>query len=162
MTCSTALNLVTDRVIKGRVYPALAKHEARPYTQAWREFGQHWPWTTPLRIQEYCQQHGVTIQIFDIDAEVPENTYYAICLGFFDFNIDYFELLHEKIRRRLQQHEIRLLFMYHEGDNPRTIKNRLDALVQHHQLHSDCYVFVSANTAADKLPGFVTFHDFEL
>lgn len=162
MTCSLALNLVTDRVIKGRIYPALAQHEARPYTPAWREFGQHWPWTTPLRIQEYCQQHGVAIQIYDVDAELPHNTYYAICLGFFDFTIDYFELLPPKIRQRLVSHEIRLLFMYHEGDNPRTIKNRLDALTQQHQLHSDCYVFVSSNTAADRLPGFVTFHDFEL
>ena len=37
-----SLNLVADRVIRGRIYPALARHEAVPYTQGWREFGQHW------------------------------------------------------------------------------------------------------------------------
>ena len=35
------LNLVADRVVKGRIYPALARHQAVPYTQGWREFGQH-------------------------------------------------------------------------------------------------------------------------
>ena len=47
--------------------------------------------------------------------------------------------------------------MYHEGDNPQRIKRRLDALRD-----SSWYVFVSANSAADQLPGFVCFHDFEL
>lgn len=162
MTCSTVLNLVADRTIKGRIYPALTKHEARPYTQPWREFGQHWPYTTPLRVQEYCQQHGVEIQIFSIEDELPANTYYPICLGFFDFNIDYFSLLPEKVKFKLFLGHIRLLFMYHEGDNPRTIKNRLDTLCSQHNLPASSYVFISANTAADQISGFVTFHDFEL
>lgn len=162
MTCSTALNLITDRVVKGRVYPALSLHEARPFTPGWREFGQHWPYTTPLRIQEYCQQHNVPVNIYGIDDAVPDQTYYAICLGFFDFDIDYFNILPVKIKQRLKNKEIKLLFMYHEGDNPRTIKNRLTSLVQQHNLHDDCYVFVSSNSSADKIPGFVTFHDFEL
>jgi hypothetical protein len=162
MACSTVLNLVADRVSKGRVYPALSTHEARPYTQAWREFGQHWPWTTPLRIQEYCQQHGVPIGIFDVDTVLPANTYYAICLGFFDFDIDYFYLLPPKILTLVKDSKVKILFMYHEGDNPLAIKNRLDALVYKNQLPADSYTFVSANSAADKLPGFVTFHDFEL
>lgn len=162
MTCSTVLNLITDRVSKGRVYPAGALHEARPYTPAWREFGQHWPYTTPLRIQEYCQQHGVAVRIFDVDAAVPEHTYYAICLGFFDFDIDYFDIIPAAIMKRLVADEIQLLFMYHEGDNPRRIKTRLDMLAAAHNLPVSCYIFVSANTAADQLPGFVAFHDFEL
>jgi hypothetical protein len=51
------LNLLADSVVKGRIYPALARHEARPYTQAWREFGLHFPYTIPLRLQEYCDHH---------------------------------------------------------------------------------------------------------
>ena len=47
------LNLVADKLTKGRIYPAFATHQGRPYTQSWREFGQHWPYTIPLRLQEY-------------------------------------------------------------------------------------------------------------
>ena len=32
-----SLNLIADQVIRGRIYPALAQHQAVPYTQAWRE-----------------------------------------------------------------------------------------------------------------------------
>jgi len=54
------------------------------------------------------------------------------------------------------------LFYYHEGDNPARIKQRLDQLLAVHQLPERCYVFVSANSAADAVPGFVYFADFEL
>ena len=156
------LNLIADQIVKGRIYPALARHQARPYTQAWREFGQHWPYTTPLRLQEYCNQHSVPIDIFSIHDVLPSNTFYPIGIGFFDFDIDYFELLNDNVQQRLRHGDFRLLFYYHEGDNPARIKNRLDTLVEQHCLPVDCYVFVSANSAADQLPGFVTFHDFEL
>jgi hypothetical protein len=156
------LNLIADQIVKGRIYPALARHQARPYTQAWREFGQHWPYTTPLRLQEYCNQHSVPINIFSIHDVLPSNTFYPIGIGFFDFDIDYFELLNDDVQQRLRHGDFRLLFYYHEGDNPARIKDRLDALVEQHCLPADCYVFVSANSAADELPGFVTFHDFEL
>jgi hypothetical protein len=42
---------------------------------------------------------------------------------------------------------LRVLFYYHEGDNPARIKNRLDEL-QQSLLPPNCYVFVSGNTAA--------------
>lgn len=156
-----ALNLVADRIIKGRIYPAITRHEARPYTAAWRQFGQHWPYTTPVRMQEYCIQHNVALTVFDIDSfEKP--AFYPICLGFFDFGIDYFALLPQKVFSRLIDKSIKLLFLYHEGDNPRNIKNRLDQLCANHSLSTACYVFVSANSAADQLPGFIAFHDFEL
>lgn len=156
-----ALNLIADRTIKGRIYPALARHEARPFTPSWRQFGEHWPYTTPVRLQEYCTEHGVDIRIHDI-YNYPDNSWYPICLGFFDFDIDYFGLLPEAVCDAVGSGKLRVLFLYHEGDNPQRIKNRLDSLIKQHQLPTQCYCFVSANTAADRLPGFVTFHDFEL
>jgi len=57
---------------------------------------------------------------------------------------------------------LRVLFYYHEGDNPVRIKQRLDALVAQHQLPAHCYRFVSGNTAARDLEDFVYFADFEL
>lgn len=153
---------LVDHTVRGKIYPALAQWQARPYTQAWREFGDHWPYTTPLRIQEYCQQHHVGINIYHGDRPVPPDIFYPICLGFFDFEIDYIGLLPASIKQRLEKREIMLLFFYHEGDNPYHIKSRLDRLCQQHSLETECYVFVSSNSAAASIPGFVHFVDFEL
>jgi len=155
-------NFVADRTIKGKIYPALARHQGRPYTQSWREFGQHWPYTIPLRLEEYCQVHGAKINIHELQSSLPENTFYPIGIGFFDFEIDYFELMGSAVRNRLKQHQLRVLFLYHEGDNPQRIKSRLDSLVQQHALPKNCYVFVSSNSAAENLENFVYFVDFEL
>jgi hypothetical protein len=156
------LNLVADQIVKGRIYPALAQWEARPYTQSWREFGSHYPYTVPFRPQEYCEHHGVKINIYQANDDLPRNCYYPIGLGFFDFDIDYFGLIGAALCDRIRQGHLRVLFYYHEGDNPVRIKHRLDQLALHHRLTLDCYVFVSANSAADQLPGFVYFADFEL
>jgi hypothetical protein len=152
---------VTDKIMKGRAYPALTTWQARPYTQAWREFGQHWPWTTPLRIEEYCRQHQHAVDLYTLDA-FPDGCWYPICLGFFDFDIDYVSLLPDACRMAIQQGRLRLLFMYHEGDNPSRIKQRLDSLCLQYALDPACYVFVSGNTSADRLERFVSFQDFEL
>jgi hypothetical protein len=153
-------NFVVDAMIRNKIYPALARHQAEPYTQSWREFGNHWPYTTPLRIQEYCESHGVRINTFAVDY-FPANSFYPICLGFFDFGIDYFDLLPVAIQSAVRDQNLLVLFFYHEGDNPERIKQRLDELIEQHQLPSSCYRFVSANSKANELPGFVTFHDFE-
>lgn len=157
-----SLNLIADNLIKGKIYPALARHQAEPYTQAWREFGQHWPYTIPLRLQEYCNQHQVPLTVYSIKEQFPPNTFYPIGLGFFDFSIDYFDLLSPAVRYRLSLGDFKLLFYYHEGDNPFRIKDRLDSLCKHHELSIDCYRFISANTAAKGLKGFVYFNEIEL
>jgi hypothetical protein len=156
------LNLIADKIIKGKIYPAFAKHEGRPYTQSWREFEQHWPYTVPLRLQEYCDHHAVKLNLLDLTSAWPADAMYPIGLGFFDFGIDYFELLPDRVRAELFWNHVRVLFYYHEGDNPFRIKERLDELCAKHNLRKDCYVFVSANTAAQGIPGFVYFNDFEL
>jgi hypothetical protein len=156
------LNLVVDSIIKGKIYPSLAQHQARPYTQAWREFGSHFPYTIPLRLQEYCDQHGVEINTFNVNEPLPPNTFYPVGLSFFDFGIDYFTLLPPEVFRAVYYNKIRVLFYYHEGDNPARIKQRLDQLVLQVRLPTDCYRVISANSAAANVPGFVYFNDFEL
>ena len=156
------LNLLADSVVKGRIYPALATHQARPYTQAWREFGLHFPYTIPLRLQEYCDHHGVKINIHHMHNNLPANTFYSIGLSFFNFGIDYFTLLPTEVFTAVYKGKIRVLFYYHEGDNPVRIKQRLDKLAENVRLPPNCYVFVSANSAARDIPGFVYFNDFEL
>jgi hypothetical protein len=156
------LNLIADRIVRGKIYPAFAKHQAEPYTQSWREFERHWPCTIPFRLQEYCDYHAVDIQLYNIEDELPASTYYPVGLGFFDFGIDYFALMSPLMRKKLRTSQLRVLFYYHEGDNPARIKDRLDTLAQDHLMPSNCYVFVSGNTAANNIPGFIYFADFEL
>lgn len=157
-----ALNLIADKTLRGKIYPALTRHEAWPFTQGWREFGQHWPYTVPVRLQEYCDNHGVAVNIYTVTDSFPNNSFYPIGLDFFDFGIDYFELMPVAVRKKLREEKLRVLFYYHEGDNPTRIKDRLDELSQDHLMPSNCYVFVSANTSARGLKNFVYFTDFEL
>lgn len=155
------LNLVADRIVQGKIYPNLAKHQAEPFTQAWREFGNHYPNTIPFRPQEYCERHGVTLNIYGIN-DFPDNCYYPIGLNFFNFDVDYFGLLPTDVFGAVFGEKLKLLFYYHEGDNPHHIKQRLDNLARVHQLNPNCYVFISGNSAAKGIPGFVYFADFEL
>jgi hypothetical protein len=153
------LNLTVDRIVKGRIYPALAAHEARPYTQRWREFGQHYPYTVPVRLQEYCDHHSVRLNINQNSTRLQ---FYPIGLAFFDFAIDYVGLIPLHIKEQIRLSAVKILFYYHEGDNPYRIKQRLDHLFDLHGLCAADYVFVSANSAADCLDNFVYFNDFEL
>jgi hypothetical protein len=116
----------------------------------------------PFRPQEYCEHHGVQLNIVDLNDVWPADAFYPIGLGFFNFEIDYFELLPPRVFTELWHSHIRILFYYHEGDNPVKIKQRLDELVAQHQLPKHCYKFVSGNTAARDVEDFVYFADFEL
>ncbi len=105
------LNLIADSVVKERIYPALAQHQARPYTQAWREFGLHFPYTIPLRLQEYCDHHEVKINIHFMRKGLPDNTFYPIGLSFFNFGIDYFTLLPTEVFTAVYERKIRVLLL---------------------------------------------------
>jgi hypothetical protein len=157
--CLMTLNLTVDRVIRNRIYPALTAHEAQPYTQSWREFGQHWPYTIPIRLQEYFDNHGVTL---NINQSTDRMQFYPIGLAFFDFAIDYIGLVPLHVKEQIKLGSVKLLFYYHEGDNPERIQHRLDFLTDLHNLPVNSYVFVSANSSADSLKRFVYFNDFEL
>ena len=149
------LNLIADRTVNGKIHPALAQTQDC-------NFDCYYPYTVPLRLQEYCVQHRVPLTIYNIEEQFPTNTFYPIGIGFFDFGIDYIDLLPSRVRDRLSLGDFKLLFYYHEGDNPAEIKQRLDSLCSKHDLHKNCYVFVSGNTAAKHLTNFVYFADFEL
>jgi len=156
-----SFNFVVDRVVHDKIYPHLAVWSAEPYTPEWRQFGSKWPYTTPLRIQEYCSLHEVKINTYSIN-DYPAGCFYPVAIGFFDFNIDYFDLLPPAVLAAVADQKLKILFFYHEGDNPYRIKEQLDALVVTHHLDATCYVFVSSNSAAKNIPGFVAFQDSEL
>jgi hypothetical protein len=66
------------------------------------------------------------------------------------------------VQDALRLHRLTVLFYYHEGDNPYTIRDRLDSLCVAWNLPTDCYRFISGNTAARNIPGFIYFPDHEL
>jgi hypothetical protein len=156
-----ANNFVADRVIRNKAYPALARWQALPYTTEWREFVQHWPNTVPAELYEHFNTHGIKYKLSDL-SNLTSGAYYTVGLGFFNFDVDYFALMTEVVRRQLRREELTVLFYYHEGDNPFRIKDRLDELCQNHLLPPNCYRFVSGNTAAEGIPGFAYFPDHEL
>ena len=149
------LNLIVDRIVNGKIYPAFAQTQNS-------NFDCHYPYTVPLRLQEYCVEHGVPLNIYHVEDHFPTNSFYPVGIGFFDFSIDYFELMSSDLRKQLREQRVRVLFYYHEGDDPVHIKDRLDELASNHLLPPNCYVFISGNTAAKSLPNFVYFADFEL
>jgi hypothetical protein len=159
---------VVDRVVKGRAYPNLARHPAEPYKQAWREFGSHYPNVVPAELINHCEQHAYPYSVTATSEYLHSNTtslhWYPVQWGFFSFETDYILLLPPEVRHILQNttHDLRLLFLYHEGDNPARIKQRLDQLCEQNQLSSDVYRLVSGNTAADTVKGCVHFNDHEL
>jgi len=136
-------------------YPNLAPPNLAP-----DKFDSTWPCTVPWRALMYFESAGIEIGTHLIDT-APNNSFYPVALSWFDHNCDYFSLMHEVLLARLHNATIKVLFYYHEGDNPTHIKTRLDQLCQQHQLPCACYVFVSANSAAQHLPGFVYFADHE-
>jgi hypothetical protein len=157
-----SFDFVVEHMARDKIYPHLARWQAEPYTMEWRQFGNHWPFVTPLRIQEYCVTHGVLINVFDINQPYPAGAWYPVAIGFFDFGVDYFGLIPEPAASAIRAGRLKVLFFYHEGDNPARIKTRLDNLVKANRYPIDCYVFVSSNSAASKISGFVAFQDSEL
>lgn len=159
---------VADRVVRTRAYPNLAVHAAEPYTPAWREFGQHSPYTVPAELITHCETHSYPVELKTTSEYLAgadtQRHWYPVQFGWFSFETDYIALLPPDIKAILQDttHNLRILFYYHEGDNPSDIKARLDHLCKSNGLSADVYRLVSGNTAADRLKQCVHFCDHEL
>jgi len=145
-------NFYAEKIINGHSYPALARYSAEPYTPEWRQFVEHWPFTTPNKLIDYCQEHQFK---YTINKNTP--AYYIVTLGFFDFTIDYFDLIDPSILNNYK-----ILFYYHEGEDPYLIKARLDSLCIKNNIDPDCYRFVSGNRTANNIDNFAYFPDHEL
>lgn len=125
-----------------------------------REFDHVWPRTTPLRLLRYFDMAKIKSKSHTVQA-APTNSWYPVALAWHDFDCDYFSLMSKLVLDRVRCQEIRILFYYHEGDNPARIKERLDYLCLKHDLPMHAYLFISGNTAADALEDFVYFPDHE-
>ena len=161
-------NFVVDRLIRGRPYPNLARHPAEPYRQSWREFGQHSPYTVPAELIDHCELHHYpyritrTAELSIIDQDKSVLYLYPVQFGWFDYLIDYIDLVPDPVKAHIRAGTVRILFYYHEGDNPERIKQRLDSLCIKNNIDKNSYRFVSGNTAADLIDNCYHFNDHEL
>lgn len=151
-------NLVVDRIVDNRPWPTL---QAYPRADVNKPWAQTYPYTQPVELINYCQEFSVAYALYTIDS-YPDDSYYAVHLAFFDFGVDYIGLLPDQVFDAVKAQRLRILFYYHEGDDPYKIKNRLDALCAAWELTYTVYKFVSGNTAADLIENFVYFCDHEL
>lgn len=154
-------NFVFDRRNDSRPYPNLAPMQDNPH-ESYAGLGDTYPYIVPCRLLYYAQDHDYPINISYIDQPIPPDAYYPVGIGWFDFSLDYFSLMSAEVRTHLRIKSMRVLFYYHEGDNPLQEKIRLDTLCRLYNLPLDCYCFVSGNTACVDLDNFVYFADHEL
>jgi len=124
------------------------------------EFDDQWPRTVPLRLLVYFDRANVITESFTVQ-DAPLGSWYPVALAWHDFHCDYISLMSSTVLSRVRNREIRILFYYHEGDNPAKIKQRIDNLCVKHGMPRDCYLFISANTAAAALENFEYFPDHE-
>lgn len=154
-------NFVFDRRNDIRPYPNLAPMMHNPH-ESYHGMGDIYPFIAPCRLLLYCQDHNYPMNISYIDQPVPNNAFYPVGLAWFDFSIDYFAMMSDVVRNLIQHAGLKVLFYYHEGDNPLQEKIRLNQLCTLHGLPVDCYKFVSGNTQAKNIDNFVYFSDHEL
>jgi hypothetical protein len=154
-------NFVFDRRNDSRPYPNLAPMMNNPH-DSYHGLGDTWPYIAPCRLLLYCQDHQYPVSISYVDEPLPENAWFPIGLAWFDYSQDYFAQLSFQVLDWIKKQKLKILFYYHEGDNPFKEKQYLDQLCAQHELPTDCYRFISGNTQAENIKGFVYFPDHEL
>lgn len=153
-------NLVYEHSWQGLPWPNLVPTQYQESDTV--RAGEECPWIVPARLLYHCREHHYPHQILYLDQPIPEGSYYPVGIGWFSFDVDYFGLMSYQVHDLLRQGRIQVLFYYHEGDNPYREKTRLDYLCDQHNLPVECYRFISGNTRADSIDGFVYFADHEL
>jgi hypothetical protein len=155
------INFCYDQLVSDSIgHPNLALWQAKPYTPQWREFDKHFPRTIPLRLLMYFDYNKIPYTVSTVN-DAPVGSYYPIGISWFDFSFNYISQLATQTIKRIVNKEIKLLFYYHEGDNPARIKTHLDSLCLSWNISPDCYMLISANSAADNMEQCIYFQEHE-
>jgi hypothetical protein len=149
-----------DRFVDGRPCPNLAQWQARPYTREWRQFSQQWPFSEPVHFFEYLDRCDISYQLVSC-AESDRTTLYPISISYFDFGVNWFDIMPDSILDRLRAKSLTVWFLYSEGDNPARIKKHLDQQARNHNIDTELILFTSANSAATSIAGASYFVDDE-
>ena len=150
-----------DKIIKDKPYPNLATHNTKPYTQAWREFSSKHPYSEPPNLLEFMDYNNVPYEIVPF-AKTDNDTFYIIAISWFDFSVDWFALMSDKIINKVKKNKLKILLYYWEADNPYRIQEHISKQANEHGIPIDQIKFISGNSEANKIPNFFHFIDDEL
>ena len=112
------------------------------------------------RILYYLHQCRIPQQIVST-ADAPAGSWYPVVLGWFNFSTDYLAMISPAAHKRIQQKQMRLVFTYHEGDNPARMRARIDQLCANHAIDPAMVWLISGNSSADSVPGCVYWPELE-
>ena len=163
-TARNDANMVTfafDSFVNGVPYPNLAILDAWPGTPAWREFANNYPYSEPVHFLEYLKQENVEFEAVNVNS-APNTAIYPISVSFFDFTVNWFELMPKTTLNRIKNKDLKVWFLYSEGDNPFLIKKHLVLQCKQSGIEWGQIHFTSANTAAEQIDNFSYFADDEM
>lgn len=149
-----------DRVVNNKPYPNLARWQAQPYTPEWWQFSRQWPYSEPVHFFEYLDRAGIEYRLVEW-TQATRETLYPISLSYFDFSINWFELLPPFIREKLRTKSLTLWFFYSEGDNPQRIQEHILSQFANQDIDPNRIKFTSANSSARQIKNFTHFVDDE-
>jgi hypothetical protein len=149
-----------DALVDNQPVPNLSRWHAKPFTPEWRLFSTQWPYSEPVHFIKYLDRCDIPYEFVEW-TQADRYTLYPVSLSYFDFGIDWFELLPGAIKEKLRCKSLLLWFFYSEGDNPYRIHDHIMSQAKHHHIDTDVIRFTSANSAAQNIPGFSYFCDDE-
>jgi hypothetical protein len=152
-------NFVYDKYINGKPYPNLA--QATDISKGYESLWNSYPRTVPMRLYYYFSIFKFPYTDYHINDDYPADSFYPIAFAWFDFSIDYISLIPDSVKQAVRENKLKLLFYYHEGDNPNLQCQALNSQCHVHQIPKN-YKFVTGNSAIKDLPNFVHFVDHEL
>ena len=112
------------------------------------------------RIIYYLHQCQIPMQIVPT-ADAPAGSWYPIVLGWFNFSADYLAMISTAAHLRIQQKQMKLIFTYHEGDNPTRMRERINQLCSKHAIDPEQVWLISGNSSADSVTGCVYWPELE-
>lgn len=149
-----------DRLVDGKPYPNVAQLDAKPYTAQWRQFSTTWPYSEPVHFFDYLDSHGIPYELVEW-TQATRETFYPISVSYFDFDVQWFDLLPVMIKEKLRSKTLSLWFFYSEADDPNKIKQHLTQQAISASVDPALIQVVSANSAADITGGCHYFPDDE-
>lgn len=112
------------------------------------------------RIIYYLHQCQIPMKIVST-VDAPAGAWYPVVLGWFDFSADYLAMIDTAAYKYIKQKQMKLIFTYHEGDNPACIRERINHLCADHAIDPEQVWLISGNTSADLVPGCVYWPELE-
>ena len=150
-----------DKFVGSKPYPNCATWEAEPFTPEWKQFSVNSPFSEPVHFYEYLDQESIEYQVLQTQ-DAPIGSIYPISISFFDFDINWFDIIPGSVLKLVVENHIKIWFLYSEGDNPFRIQKTILAQAARAGIPSENIHFTTANTKSHDLTGFSYICDDEL